>query len=275
MLTMVSGAAAEPMQLTVGGQARTFLLRRPAGEGPHPTIIVLHRGGGGADEEVRLSGLAQQGPQQGFVAVFPEARGGYWNFFPQGKENGFYVRYFRPIGGVSDDVAFLKTIVTDLVRDGISDPKRVFLVGRSVGGAMALRLICVDAGSFAAIGLLTTAMPEVTGGECQPAKPVPVIIINGTLDRVLPYKGERRGPRDILWSTERLVAFFRRLNGCAGAEQKSILASQHAEKVVTERSSGCSGGPVILHSIVGGGHDIPADLSAAQMLLDFFRDKAR
>jgi hypothetical protein len=32
---------------------------------------------------------------------------------------------------------------------------------------------------------------------------------------------------------------------------------------------------VILHSIVGGGHDIPAELSAAQMLLDFFRDKAR
>jgi polyhydroxybutyrate depolymerase len=238
-------------------------------------MIVLHRGGGGADEELRFSGLAEQGPQQGFVAVFPQARSGYWNFFPPGKENEFYVRYFRGIGGVPDDVAFLKMIVTDLVRDGISDPKRIFLVARSLGGAMALRLICVDAESFAAVGLLTTAMPEVTGAECRPAKPMPVIIINGTLDRVLPYKGERSGQRDILWSTERLVAFFHKLNGCAESDQTSILTGEHARKVVVERSTRCSGGPVILHSIVGGGHDVPAELSAAQTLLDFLRDKAR
>ena len=94
ILTTVSSVAAEPMPLSVNGQARTFVLHRPAGQGPHPTIIMLHSGGGGAEEELRSSGLAQLGPQDGFLAVFPEAMGGLWNFFPPGKETTQYVRVF-------------------------------------------------------------------------------------------------------------------------------------------------------------------------------------
>jgi polyhydroxybutyrate depolymerase len=236
---------------------------------------MLHRGNGNADEELQSSALAQRGPQQGFVAVFPQARGGYWNFFPPGRENVQYKRFFQRHGGVPDDVAFLKAIVTELVRDGISDPKRIYLAGRSLGGAMVLRLVCADAESFAAIVLLTSAMPDVTGSECLPAKPMPVLIVNGTADRVLPYKGERSARGDILWSTERLIAFFRRLNGCGEPDQPSLLSDQHALNIAIESSTRCAGGPVVLHSVVGGGHDIPAALNESQVLLDFLCDKPR
>ena len=275
MLTIVSSVAAEPMRLTVHGHARTFLLVRPVGQGPSPTIIMLHGGNGRADQEIQLSGLAQHGPQKGFVAVFPQARGGYWNFFPPGKENVQYRRFFLRHGGVPDDVTFLKMIVTDLVQGGISDPKRIYLAGRSLGGVMALRLACVDAGSFAAIGLLISAMPDVTGSECQPAKPMPVLIINGTDDRVLPYRGERGARGHILWPTQRLVAFFRQLNGCDEPDQQSVLPDQQAQNIVIERSTRCSGGPVVLYSIVGGGHEVPAAFNASQTLLDFLHDKMR
>ncbi len=275
ILTTVSGVAAEPMPLSVNGQARTFVLQRPAGQGPHPTIIMLHSGGGGAEEELRNSGLAQLGPQDGFLAVFPEAVGGLWNFFPPGKETTQYVDFFQRHGGLPDDVAFLKALVSDLVRDGMSDPRRIYLAGRSLGGAMVLRLACVDAENFAAIGLLISAMPNVTGSDCQPHKPVPVLMINGTDDRVLPFRGERTAQGDILWSTERLVAFFNGLNGCAKSAQQSAPAGLPMQNVVIEHSTGCVGGPVVLYRIVGGGHDIPAALKASQTLLDFFRDKMR
>ena len=275
ILTTVSNVAAEPMPLSVNGQARTLLLQRPAGQGPHPTIIMLHSGGGGAEQELRSSGLAQLGPQEGFLAVFPEATGGLWNFFPPGKETLQYVQFFKRHGGLPKDVAFLKALVADLVRDGMSDPRRIYLAGRSLGGAMVLRLACVDAGNFAAIGLLISAMPEVVGSDRHPHKPVPVLMINGTDDRVLPFRGERTVRGDILWSTERLVAFFNDLNGCAEPAQLSAQAGQQTQNVVIERQTRCAGGPVILYRLVGGGHDVPAALKASQTLLDFFRDKMR
>ena len=275
MLTTVSGVLAESMQLSVNGQARTFQLERPAGQGPRPTIIMLHGGGGRASEEAQISGLARLGPQEGFATIFPEATGGLWNFFPPGKETVHYAKIFQGHGGLPDDVAFLKMLTADLVRDGIADPRRIYLAGRSLGGVMVLRLACLDAGSFAAIGLLIAAMPDVTGSHCHPPKPVPVLMVNGTEDRVLPYKGERGLRGDVLWSTQRLVAFFGQLNGCEEPAQESVLPGQGRQNVVVERLTGCSGGSVVLYRIVGGGHAVPEALNASMALLDFFRDKVR
>ena len=164
---------AEPMQLIVNGQARTFLLERPVAQGPRPTIIMLHGGGRRAADIAYQTGLAQLAPREGLVAVFPEGRGSRWNFFPPGKESAKDVQFFQQHGGLPDDVGFLKILVADLVRRGLSDPKRIYISGLSLGGVMALRMACVDAGSFAAIGLLISAMSELTGANCQPAKPLP------------------------------------------------------------------------------------------------------
>lgn len=272
---VVAGVAAEPVQVTVHGQARTFLLERPAGEELHPTIIVLHRGNGTAEEELRLSALAQRGPQQGYVVVFPQARGGYWNFFAPGKESDQYKRYYREHGGVPDDVAFLETIVADLARSGIADPRRIYLSGRSLGGVMVLRLVCVGAERFAAAAVLTSTMPDLVGSDCRPARPMPVLIVNGTEDRVLPYKGMRTARANVFWSTERLVAFFRQLNGCAEPDQPSLVQREQAPDIAIASSTRCVGGPVVLYSLVGVGHDIPAPLDESRTLLDFFHGKTR
>jgi len=271
----VRGAYAEPMQLIVNGQARAFLLERPIVQGPRPTIIMLHGAGRRAADIAHDSGLAQLAPREGLVAVFPEGRGSRWNFFPPGKESAKDVQFFQQHGGLPDDVGFLKILVADLVRRGVSDPKRIYLSGLSLGGVMALRMACVDAGSFAAIGLLISAMAELTGASCQPAKPLPILMVNGTADQMLPYAGGQSIRGDSLWSAERLVGFFRRLNGCAEAAQQSVLPGTHPRRIEIERSTRCSGGPVVLYRIVGGGHDVPPGLNAGQVLLDFFRDKAR
>ena len=276
LLTTVSSSAAEPMQLIVNGHARTFLIERPPGNRPHPTIIMLHGGGGGAEQEKQLSGLAQIAQREGFLAVFPEATGGLWNFFPPGKETAQVVEFFqRHGGGLPDDVAFLKALVATLVQDGVSDAKRIYLSGRSLGGVMALRLACIDAGTFAAIGLLISAMPDTVGSDCHPPKPLPVLMINGSADRVLPYQGMRSIQGEILWPTQRLVAFFSDLNGCTQPAQRSLQSGPRAQNIEIERSTACTGGPVVLYRIVGGGHDIPAALQASQTLLTFFSDKAR
>ncbi len=265
--------SAEPMQIVVNGQARTVLLERPSAPGPRPTIIMLHGAGATTAREAQVTGLAQLGPREGFAVAFPEGRGARWNFFPPGRESAQDVAFFKSFGGVPDDVAFLKTLVVDLVRRGIADPKRVYLAGRSLGGVMALRMACVDAEPFAAIGLLIATMADATGADCRPAKPLPLLMLNGTADQVIPYAGglSRRG--DSLWPAERSVAFFRGLNGCQDPAERSVLPGQRPQRIEVERSTRCSSGPVAFYRVVGGGHDTPADVGT--LLMDFFRDQAR
>jgi polyhydroxybutyrate depolymerase len=274
-----SSAYGETLQLAVDGVTRTYLLERPAMQEPRPTIIMLHGAGGSPALEAQSSGLGALAPRQGFVAVFPEGRGGRWNHLPPGAESAQFVRVFDPYGGAPDDVSFLKSLVADLVRRGISDPTRIFLAGESAGGIMALRMVCADGELFAGVGLLIAAMPEPTGIDCEPARPLPVLMINGTADQVLPYDGGSSAPPDRafpsgtfnVWSTERLVDFFRWLNICVAPPERSVAPGWHPQKVEIEQSMQCGGGPVISYRVVGGGHAVPADLDVGQLLLNFFR----
>jgi polyhydroxybutyrate depolymerase len=268
-------ASAEPIQLAVDGQSRAYMVERAAASGPRPTIIMLHGAGGSAAREAQFSPLARLGPQQGYAAVFPDGRGGRWNFHPPGKETAVDAEFFRQYGGMPDDVAFIKLLVADLIRRGISDPRRVHLVGLSLGGVMALRMACINAEMFAAIGLLISAMADVNGTDCRPAKPLPALILNGTGDQLIPYGGGRTIRGDMVWPAERLVAFFRRLNGCSEPVLTSAVWSAQPQSIDVEFSGRCVGGPVAFYRVAGGGHTVPETLGAGQMLLDFFADKIR
>jgi polyhydroxybutyrate depolymerase len=268
MSTAAHSAGAETLTFTVGGQPRTVMLERPAGPGPHPTIIVLHGAAATFEAEARSTQLLEQGPRQGYAVAFPQGLGLRWNFFPPGRETDSTKTFFARFGGPPDDLGFLKTLVADLVQRGIADPKRTYLVGRSLGGAMALRLACTDASMFAGIALLISAMPEVIG-DCAFAKPLPALVISGTADPVIPYRGGLSRGGDNLWPTERLVSFFRKSNGCSGNIERSDLPLGQ-QKVEIERSNGCAGAPVAFYRMVGGGHDVPLALKPGALLLAFF-----
>ena len=283
MFLAVCDGAAEPMQLVVEGRTRTYLLERPVGQGPRPTIILLHGYTGNGALIAQQTGLVQPAKQAGFVTAFPDGPGGRWNFLPSGKQTVQYTQLFKSSGGVPDDVTFLKMLVADLVKRGISDPKRIYLAGRSLGGVMTLRMVCADAGMFAAIALLISAMPEETGEDCRPARPLPVLMMNVTRDPLVPYGGGRVGQAGLpsgvtnVWPIERLVAFFRQLDGCSDSPEQSVSPSQNPETptVEVQRWEKCSSGPVILHRVTADKHVVPPTLNPGQLLVNFFHDKSR
>ena len=236
-----------------------------------------------AAQIAQQTGLAEQAKQAGFVAVFPEGLAGRWNLLPPSKQTARYVQLFQSGGGVPDDVAFLKTLIGDLNRRNIADPKRIYLAGRSLGGAMALRMTCLDARMFAAVALLISAMPEETGEDCRPAHPLPVLMLNVTGDPMVPYAGGRIGEAGLpsgvtnVWSAERLLAFFRRLNGCNESPQPAVSPSQNpqAPRDEVQRWTSCSGGQVVFHRVVADKHIVSPSLDPARLLIEFFRDKSR
>ena len=271
-------------ELSVNGRVRTYQVAAAAMTGPRPTIIHLHgAGGSGAREAQATSGLGQIAPRNGFTAVFPDGLGARWNYFPAAKVPSSYKQSFQDLGGIPDDVAFIRMLVADLVRGGVSDSRRIYLVGTSAGGIMALRMVCTDAGLFAAVATLIAGMPESVGDDCRPEKPIPTLMLSGTADRFLPYGGgpiTSADPRLIsgelgaVWSMEHLSAFFRQLNTCTGPPETSSLSG--FDKPIEIVTAGrCLGGPVQFYRVVGGGHEVPGSLGLGPRLLDFFRDKAR
>ena len=65
------------------------------------------------------------------------------------------------------------------------DEKRVFATGISNGGMMSYRLACELSALIAAIGPVAGAQNL----ECRPAQPVSVVILHGTADLHVLYKG--------------------------------------------------------------------------------------
>jgi polyhydroxybutyrate depolymerase len=275
MLAPVAPFAAESMQLSVEGQLRTVLLERPAAPGPRPTIIMLHGALVSPAQEGLETGLARAGPRDGFVVAFPEGRGLRWNFFPSGQVPAQEVAFFQPHGGVPDDVSFIKLLVDELVKRGIADRNRVYLAGRSLGGVMTLRLACHDAEPFAALGLVVSTMADVIGANCRISKSLPLVMLSGTADPVLPYAGGRSRRGDLLWPAERVVRFFRDLNGCTEPAETSVMAGQRPQPIEIEHSTKCRSGAVLFYRVVGGGHAVPTSMNASKMLVDFFSDKVR
>ena len=227
--------SAEQAQLAVDGRARTYLLERPPAQGPRPTIIMLHGFTGSAAQIAQQTGLAEPAKQAGFVAVFPEGLAGRWNLLPPSRQTARYVQLFQPGGGVPDDVAFLKALIGDLNRRNISDPKRIYLAGRSLGGAMALRMTCLDAPMFAAVALLISAMPEETGEDCRPAQPLPALMLNVMGDPMVPFAGGRIGEAGLpsgitnVWPAERLLGFPQWLQRVTGTRRVANPEPANAE----------------------------------------------
>ncbi len=101
--------------------------------------------------------------------------------------------------------------------DGTADAKRVYVAGISNGGAMAMTLVCARADLFAAGASVIMNLTDEAAVTCHPSRPLPMLLINGTADPLVPYEGGRGSSyyaADGFWSTEETLAFWRKLNGC-------------------------------------------------------------
>jgi polyhydroxybutyrate depolymerase len=90
---------------------------------------------------------------------------------------------------------------------------------------------------------------------------MPVVMLNGTADPVVPYNGGQvgmTGNYGQVWSAERTAAFLAWGNGCARQAERALGGSDGAAIRVTRLDwSTCrSGHPVVLYRVEGGGHQV-------------------
>lgn len=211
--TAQSGAetGVEKRTIEVGGRPRTYYVYRPAGkpQGPYPVVLALH-GGGGQGLGMRRVGFEPVAARHGFAVVYPDGHNRGWNDGRLGE------RIVQRGEGV-DDVAFFRALIGALTSEKFADPARIYVTGPSNGGMMSFRIACDLADRVAAVAPVIANMPLDRMELCQPARPVPLLIINGTKDPLVPWEG---GPiagnptGGAVVSVDKTIELWKRLNGC-------------------------------------------------------------
>lgn len=292
LLALPSPAASAPalqrVKIVHQGRTRIAHVYVPPGHDKKvavPLVIALHGGGGeGLKFDRSTKGqMRREANARGWLVVYPEGVARGWN---DGRK--LVTGRDRQRIGV-DDVGFLSKLIDHLhVSHGV-DPSRVYATGISNGGFMSLRLGIELGAKIAAIAPVTANLQRVHV-RAKPTHPMPVLILNGTEDPLVPYRGghvrvlgQNRGA---ILSTDATVAWWCKHNGCASTFTHRVLPDKRrldGTRVHVTRFDGKA--PVVLYRIQGGGHTWPGgqqylprfmigrvtrDIDGARVIFDFF-----
>jgi polyhydroxybutyrate depolymerase len=248
--TSAAHAASGRIAIESGGTTRYALLVEHARlkKTRRPVVIVFHGGGGGPKRVRHFIGLEERARSANPVLVYPEARESHWND--------------AATPGANHDTAFIHDLIAQLINQGIADRHRIFLVGSASGGMMALKLACDSADQFAGVAVLLASMPADIAASCKPVRPLPFLLLVGTVDPFVPYNGGAADLVDIkanLLSANDTLKLFAKAAACADGHTTTAFADHDARdnsRAFLDKMNGCKV-PVELLRVEGGGHQIP------------------
>lgn len=189
-------------EMTYDGRPRSFVLHIPDGLlAPAPLVVALHAHSHTTTKVREITRLEALADKEGFVVAFPGGAGGSWNAGTCCRPSST---------NAVDDVAFLDEVIAQTRSRVAIDPLRISITGGSNGGMMAVRYACERAGSVAAVAVV--AGPLVA--DCTPARPVPVLVLHGADDGVIPLAGGDNAKLDVRFPpVEASLEPFRRAGG--------------------------------------------------------------
>ncbi|MEW6554461.1 MAG: PHB depolymerase family esterase [Actinomycetota bacterium] len=270
--------------LRYAGQERTYLLHLPPaydGEDALPLLFVFHGGGGDGEGMVRLTHFSDIADEHGFIAAYPDGIDKNWN---DGRPE---------VNPGVDDVGFISALIDELVDTYGIDTTRVYSTGISNGGMFSYRLACELSDKIAAIAPVAALMGEDLSRRCSPSRPVPVMLVVGTDDPLVPWEGGEIGgdlaSRGYAISAAATVSFWVGVDGCTGSPDSEYLPdAAPGDGTMVRREiygGGRDGTEVVLLAVEGGGHTWPGgwqymrertigltcrDIDAGEVIWDFF-----
>ena len=259
--------------ILVKGLLRSYLMHLPASYDKSrlwPLVIVLHGGGGEAKTMDPLTDFNALADKQGFVVVYPEAYKHLINGpgLSQHWNDGRGEAGIRAQAENIDDVAFISALIDHLVQNLSIDEKMVYATGISNGALMSNRLGCELSDKIAAIAPVAGNIPQKTAPIWSPSRAISVLIINGTEDPVMPFKGGDVSFLSVktgkVLSVAETVKFWVSKVGCPAVpeiERLPHLNPNDSTSTIAERYTGCrDGSEVVLYKVNGGGHTWPGGL---------------
>jgi len=224
-----------------------------------PVLLILHGGGKGDGHKLaQHTKYVDLAEQEGFIAVFPNGVNGQWN---DGRDQTIQKTSNTNI----NDVGFISALIDHIIRKYRGDPSRVYVTGLSNGGMMTLRLGCELNSKLAAIAPVIANLPKKLIVKCKPDSTLPVLLMNGTKDPIVPWNGGYvhffRKKMGQVVSTHKTIQFWVKHNQCNPVPKIRSLPDKDktdgSTVQVSRYTHGKNGSEVILYKIVGGGHNFP------------------
>ncbi|MDD5237888.1 MAG: PHB depolymerase family esterase [Candidatus Omnitrophica bacterium] len=227
-------------------------------EGKYPLVIVLHGGGGTGKYMAALTGFNRLAEQEKFIVVYPDGIERRWN-------DGRNFQEYKSQRENIDDVGFISALIDQLATQYPVDLERVYVTGVSNGAMMTHRLAVDLSTRIAAAAMVDGNIPENYFSKGIPSKPVPIIIMNGTKDQLMPWEGGEIGleekSKGRVVSTEQTVNFWLKHNKCEVPGQMIYKPDRDPNDGTTVRIHSYKNKDnevmVVLYAIEGGGHTWP------------------
>ena len=291
LLVALPGCPRGPESLVVDGLTRTFRVHVPEGlneTAPVPIVVGLHPFLGTGRIASRTMNFEPVADREGFIVVYPDGIQRAWRYASVENPGA-------PLRSGVDDVKFLRALIEHMKATHNIDPRRVYVTGYSNGGFMSHRIANDMSDVVAAIAPVCATLTEEAAAAYAPPRPVPVVMICGVDDPLIPWEGGtlNQGPRAStqVLSAEASAARWAALNGCNAEPTRTLLDDvepNDGTRVERIAFDGChESADVVLYGIQGGGHTWPGtkarnlerllgkvshDLDATEVIWEFFKN---
>lgn len=172
--------------IQIQGHARTFSYYVPPALPTPSGLVLAFHGGGGTGARLRGfvgASLERMADRFGFMVAYPNGFEGHWNGCRRAAR---FAANTRDV----DDVGFARALIDRLDADHRLDRLQVFALGFSNGAHLAYRLALEVPGEVRAVAAFAANLPEDSDVDCTlTGRPISVMIVNGTDDRINPYAG--------------------------------------------------------------------------------------
>lgn len=241
-------------KLTVNGVARTYSLHVPANfqKGTGALVIVLHGSGGDGLKVEPNTGFTTEAEQAGFAVAYPD---GLVNPALAQSDWAYFFNDF------TDDVSFLRQLITTLQANVGPDPRKIYVTGFSAGALMAHRMGVQASDLVAAIGsvegtLVSSATPQTVPSALRP---VSVIALHGDQDTTVRYCGNQTDA-----SQEETFNYWSgsSADSCSSFDTSAALCDAHGNitAVVEKDATSCRGNTEVkFYKLIGGVHEWYSD----------------
>jgi polyhydroxybutyrate depolymerase len=252
----------QSVTIRVGERERSVLeyvpAKLPSGS---PLVIVLHGSFMTGGLMRRMTGFEFDAlaDKNNFAVFYPDAYKMNWN---DCRIAGRFAARLENI----DDLGFMRALIAEAkAKDGI-DPEKVFVVGFSNGGHMAMTLATQSPSPVAGIAIFGSSLSTADNSRCPQDTPTPpVMIVDGTDDPLSPFSGgevtvfglEKKGR--VISAIATAEAFARR-NGIRTPPTEELLPHRDANDPTSVRRFSWlrAGTPYVdFYAVLGGGHTVP------------------
>lgn len=250
--------------IDVSGTSRNYHMYLPENVTNAPIVILLHGNRSNNDELIGFTNAKAPykawgdiAIQANIVLVVPNGTNGSsghrgWNDC-RNDANG---------NPDANDVLFIDNLIDFILNEHDADASKVYAVGTSNGGHMAMRLAQEMPNKLTAFAAIVASNPA--NSQCANATlPISALFMNGTEDPINPYEGgEMSGDRGEVLSAQETIDYWVSRNQTdvtpVTIDFPDVDTGDNSTVKKRLYANGANNTEVVFYEVVGGGHTEPS-----------------